>query len=500
MELIDEGLYFVVHAPRQSGKTTSLLALADEVNARGDRLAIRVSCEAASALGEDIGAVEDSLLGMMRKATRRQGFPNAWLPPAPWPEAPTGDKITFALDEWANQCPVPLVLLFDEIDALYGQSIITVLRQLRDGFHLRPDSFPASVALCGMRDVRDYKTASGGDAKRLGGASPFNIAVDSLRLSDFTESEIAELYSQHTSDTGQKFTDEAIERAFEYSRGQPWLVNAFGREITVLMKVPASEAITADHMEQAKEQVIARRSTHIDSLVDKLEEPPVRRVVEFLIAGERPDVDMAYNRDVSYARDLGIVTATSPLEIANPVYREVLTRALAQPIMDMVIDNPRSFILPGGRIDLDRLLREFVGFWREHGELVAGGRGFSEAGVQMVLLGYFYRIVNGGGFVTTEYGMARKRLDILIRKPYTDADGRPALQREAVELKVWRDRRADPIDEALDQMDDYLDRLGLDTGTIMIFDRRATAAPLTERGVFSNEVTAEGRSIRLLRL
>lgn len=48
-ELIEEGRYFVVHAPRQTGKTTSLQALAAELVAEGEYAALCVSCESASA-------------------------------------------------------------------------------------------------------------------------------------------------------------------------------------------------------------------------------------------------------------------------------------------------------------------------------------------------------------------------------------------------------------------------------------------------------------------
>jgi hypothetical protein len=120
-----------------------------------------------------------------------------------------GTWLKSALAAWAWACPRPLVLLFDEIDALRGQSLISVLRQLRAGFNERPQAFPASVALCGQRDVRDYhspETASrfrgsrrpppAATRDRLGTASPFNIKVESLRLGDFTPAEVRELYAQ----------------------------------------------------------------------------------------------------------------------------------------------------------------------------------------------------------------------------------------------------------------------------------------------------------------
>jgi hypothetical protein len=86
------------------------------------------------------------------------------------PEAPEENLLYAALEAWAQACPRPLVPFFDEIDALRGQSLISVLRQLRAGFSERPVAFPASVALCGLRDVRNYRAASGGDPRH--GRSP----------------------------------------------------------------------------------------------------------------------------------------------------------------------------------------------------------------------------------------------------------------------------------------------------------------------------------------
>jgi hypothetical protein len=147
------------------------------------------------------------------------------------------------------------VIVLDEIDSLVGQSLISVLRQLRAGFPQRPADFPWSVVLSGMRDVRDYKLASGGAPPRMGSSSPFNVKVESRRLRDFSMDGVRALYAQHTADTGQPFTDEALTTAFGLSEGQPWLVNAFAREIVDKMKIPAPEPITAAHVDEAKERL-----------------------------------------------------------------------------------------------------------------------------------------------------------------------------------------------------------------------------------------------------
>lgn len=72
--------------------------------------------------------------------------------------------------------------------------------------------FPLSIALCGLRDVRDYKVDSGDS--NLGTSSPFNIKVESLRLGTFSAEEVRTLYGQHTKETGQAFGDEALTTAF----------------------------------------------------------------------------------------------------------------------------------------------------------------------------------------------------------------------------------------------------------------------------------------------
>ncbi|MFM9607714.1 ATP-binding protein [Streptomyces niveiscabiei] len=498
--LVEEGHYFVLHAPRQTGKTTALATLARSLTASGRYAAVRFSCENAEVAGEDYGRAEDQVLEAIREVTKAGWFPDELAPPATWPDAVPGARLQVGLAEWARSCPRPLVLFFDEIDALRGDSLRSILRQLRNGFTGVREEFPHSVALCGLRDVRDYKAASGGDPGRLGTSSPFNIKIASLRLGDFTEAETAELYRQHTAETGQEFTPDAIERAFCYTQGQPWLVNALAYEIIRWMEVPPSEPITAEHVDEAKERLILARATHLDSLVAKLGEDRVRRVIEPLIAGELPDGGVTYDDDRSYVRDLGLIAPNSPVRVANPIYREVIVRVLGSSAEDAVTDTPSSFRLPDGRIDMDKLLRSFAAFWRENGEILASGSTYPEAAAQLVMMAYLHRIVNGAGFIDREYGVGRRRIDLLIRQPYTnESDGSRAVQREALELKVWRQGRPDPLTDGLAQLDDYLDRTELPTGTLVVFDTRPEAAPVHERTAFSTQTTPSGRTVTLLR-
>ncbi|WP_129678459.1 AAA family ATPase, partial [Candidatus Chloroploca sp. Khr17] len=319
--LVADFNYFVIHAPRQTGKTTSMIALAQELTASGSYVAALVSVEVGAAFNHDPGAAEFAILNNWRLALNAQ-MPLDLQPPA-WPQAEPGTRIGAALQAWAQAAPRSLVIFIDEIDALQNETLISVLRQLRAGYTWRPTGFPASLALIGMRDVRDYKVASGG-SERLNTASPFNVKTDSLTLSSFTRDEVAQLYQQHTDDTGQVFTPAAIDHAFALTQGQPWLVNALARQVVERVTPDPARAITPLHLDAAKEILIQRQDTHLDSLAERLREPRVRRVIEPLLAGgSLSDVPQD---DIRFVVDLGLCRFDGPggLVIANPIYKEVL--------------------------------------------------------------------------------------------------------------------------------------------------------------------------------
>ncbi|MGH9832632.1 MAG: AAA family ATPase, partial [Blastocatellia bacterium] len=265
--LIDTQNYFVLHAPRQVGKTTTMMALAAELTAEGRYTAIVLSVQTASVFSHDIDAAERLLLNNWRDMAEDY-LPPELRPPA-WPVAETGYRIKAAFREWAQTSPRPLAIFLDEIDTLEDELLLSVLHQLRDGFPQRPKSFPWSLALVGMRDVRDYKVKASrkeGGSDRLHTSSPFNIKVRSLTLDNFSAAETPALYQQHTEATGQVFTTEAHARAFELTQGQPYMVNALAKVAVEELVPTLTEAVTLAQIEQAKEILIERRETHLDSL------------------------------------------------------------------------------------------------------------------------------------------------------------------------------------------------------------------------------------------
>ncbi len=490
-ELIDRQSYFVLHAPRQAGKTTALTALAERLTGEGHYAAALVSCESGRATSDDVGAAEEAILGAWR-ALLTVRLPAELQPPS-WPTSAAGSRILSALSTWSRACPRPLVVFLDEIDSLSGNILLSILSQLRQGFALRPKDFPAALALVGMRDVRDYKVSVGA-LDNLGGASPFNIKEASLTLRNFTRDEVAELYAQHTGDTGQNFAADAVDLSFRLTNGQPWLVNALAREATDVLERDRSRPITRDVVEAARERVIARQDTHLDSLAERLREDRVRRVIEPIVAGtSAPQVP---SDDLRYVLDLGLVQRSSEggFEIANPIYREIIPRTLAEGARAFLPPIRPTWLTPDGRLDAQALLDAFLAFWQQHAEALFGAASYHEIAPHLVLMAFLHRVVNGGGRIEREYAVGSKRMDLLVE--YGPTGRRDRL---AMELKVWRPGEADPRGEGLAQLDGYLAGLGLDTGWLVIFDRRPGQPPLAERTRAETATSPSGRAITIVR-
>jgi hypothetical protein len=485
-ELIDQQSYFVIHAPRQVGKTTSFRQLARSLTAEGRFAALHATCEQGQTAGDDVDAGVSAVTYNIGYSAA-QTLPEALRPPAfdegaVKPES----RLLELLQRWAASCPWPVVLFLDEIDALTDGTLLSVLRQLRAGYVNRPGGFPHSLALIGLRDVRDYKVQLRPEQASLGTASPFNVKVESLRLRDFTAAEVRSLYLQHTAETGQTFTDEALALAFELTQGQPWLVNALAYQACYRDERDRAVAITAEHVMEAKDELIERRDTHLDSLVARLNEPRVRRVIEPILTGDVV-FDATFDDDFSFVRDLGLVAyrGGNPA-LANPIYQEIVPRVLSSHVQAGIALEPAWFEAPDGGLDVAKLVEGFLEFWRRHGEVLLRGMPYQEAAPHLVFMAYLQRVVNHGGRVERELAVGTGRADLVVEK---------GPRRDVIELKLLRGRYTLP--DGLAQVARYATRLGRDRGWLIIFDPQA-ATPWEERGVVE-EVSRDGVTVVVVR-
>ena len=471
LTLIRDERYFVLHAPRQTGKTSALLALQELLNsgAAGDYRCLYANFEVGQAAREDtqraIREILDELAWRAELVFEDDCAGEDWL--GILERSGPGGALKRVLSRWARADPArPLVLLIDEVDALVGDTLLSVLRQLRAGYDRRPEDFPQSVILCGVRDVRDYRIRSGSEKEVIAGGSAFNIKAESLRLGDFSRGEVVSLLAQHTQETGQAFTPEAVQRVWTQSQGQPWLVNALAAQACFRDERgrDRGRAITANDVIEAQEQLIIRRETHLDQLADKLQEDRVRRVVEPLLSGgDEREFSM---RDLEYVRDLGLIARDGPLRIANPVYAEVVPRELTCAAQAGLVQDMAWYVDAGGGLNVVKLLAAFQAFFREHSEHWVRRFDYQEAGPQLLLQAFLQRVVNGGGRIEREYGLGRGRTDLLI---IWAQGGRT--RKFVVECKILRRSLERTISDGLAQTAAYMDRSAAEAGHLVIFDR-----------------------------
>ncbi len=497
--LIRQQRYFVLHAPRQTGKTSCMLALRDYLNGQGsesrqahmngrcatdegeankanDYIAVYANVEGGQAKRNDVDGVIRGMCDKLAEEFRR--VLKSDMPLQLRDEARKVDAssmLSTFLSRLSEALPKPVVLILDEIDALVGDSLVSVLRQIRSGYADRPDAFPQTVILCGVRDVRDYRIVLSNQDVITGG-SAFNIKAESLRLGNFSKEEIHELYMQHTRETGQEFDEACFPMIWEATEGQPWLVNALAHEVTWRMREnrKRSVRIIPDMIERAIENLIYRRDTHIDILIDKLSEPRVRRVIEPMLANsEEADDSLIPSDDLQYCVDMGLVKVErgKTRRIANGIYREIIPRELTWTTQDGMTVQTAWYQNADGSINMEKLLLDFQQFFRQNADSWIQKFDYAEAGPQLLLQAFLQRIVNGGGYIDREYGLGRRRTDLLIRKPLTDRYGGP-VQRIVLELKLKRGDRDTVIAQGLRQTADYMNLVGsVDEGHLVIFDR-----------------------------
>jgi len=477
--LIDQKRYFVLHAPRQTGKTTLLNAMAEHLNAEGTYEALYLNVETAQAARDDFATANQLIV--RRMIERAEVFlPGSWLARDGRKfakEEGLGGMLSGMLVRWAVHSAKPTVLLLDEIDALVGDTLISVLRQLRDGYNDRPSAFPQSIILCGVRDVRDYRIqTSGGDM--IAGGSCFNVKAESLRLGNFSQDEVRDLYGQHTFATGQRFDDPVYSKVMALTGGQPWLVNALARQLTEKMPElrDRRRSIGLDDLDEAKEALILRRDTHLDQLVDKLREDRVRRVIEPMLRGE-DGLPAGTEEDIMYVTDLGLISNGGPTrsEIANEIYREVIPRVLTYSIQFSLhgVLEDTAFHSTDNRLDVRKMLEGFQRFYRENSETWRKRALYEEAAPQLLLQAWLQRVVNGGGQIHREYALGTGRADLLVRHFYGSAGNRRE-QRVVIEVKVVRAHRSveSTILDGLEQTSRYADRCDSEEAHLVVIDGR----------------------------
>lgn len=206
---IEQGKYFTIFAPRQSGKTTYFKMLMQIVRDKTSLFPIWLSFENYSnanqaefyelfkdSLDEELGITVDYCLDK-------------------------GVKLEKYYKLISEKIGKKLLLIIDEFDGIPGEVIRDFLHTFRKMYHKKDTHLFHSLMLVGVRNITGVN---------LDNASPFNIA-DEISIPYFSSDEVRELINQYVDETGQKFEGKVVEKIAFNTGGQPGLVNALCREL-----------------------------------------------------------------------------------------------------------------------------------------------------------------------------------------------------------------------------------------------------------------------------
>jgi hypothetical protein len=484
--LARKGQYFTIHSSRQSGKTTCIKDLVNSINEEEHFYAVYCSLETS----QNIKEYDRGILSIL-KALEASFYDDLNLSTYTFIEDSETIKsdmsIRLSLTNFVNKLDKPLIILFDEADCLEYDILISFMRQLRSGYinrDMRP--FVHSIGLVGMRRLKDYKLDVRPENQSTGTVSPFNIVAGHYTLENFTLEEVKSLYLQHTEATGQIFEDRTIEKAHYYSGGHPWLVNAIAREcVEIIHKEDYKKNISLEDIESAVQTLIIRRDTHFDSLMERLKEDRVKKIVEPMIIGGFDNYERE-DDDFQYVIDLGILSNNKGgIAPANPMYKEIIIRTLSGTAQQKLPENYINKWLDSNSIDMNLLLKEFQNFWRENSEIWTEWIKYKEAAPHLILQAFLQRVINGGGKIHREYATGRKRLDLCVEFHQN---------KYPIELKLLYNDKTIP--DGISQLSNYMDTMGTNEGWLIVFDR--TSDKTWDEKIFWETKQVDNKKIHIL--
>jgi hypothetical protein len=355
-----------------------------------------------------------------------------------------------------------------------------------------------------MRSIRDYKISIDPDSESLGSPCPFNIIAEALTLPNFTQAEIKALYGQHTEATGQVFDDAAVQRAWFWTEGQPWLVNALAKEAVERIlskdyKTPITEAL----IDQAADNLTRRRDAHIESLLASVLEPCAQRIIEPMLATTiiapiadpaigtavnedvRAKTCMSHHDDLQYCLDLGLIQLGLNLRPANQIYASVIVRHLGELIRQDLPDALIGQWTDGQNLDLTGLLKAFQKFWATGSDKYIPGLRYREAAPHILLAAFVQRALDGDGLVTYEFASGFGYAVILITY---------AGKKYVMEVKLNENELSRESGKA--EILGHMDRYSVKEGWLVIFDRKSTKS-WSKRLAWSTEEVETGQTIHV---
>jgi energy-coupling factor transporter ATP-binding protein EcfA2 len=470
LEMIEQGEYFVINRPRQYGKTTTLHTLENILQKTDEYLPLNISFEGIGDLIFDDERMFTS--GFIELLAQQAGL-NAPELEQPFLDAAkeidTMKKLSNAITFLLKKTDKKVVVMIDEVDkSSNNQLFVSFLAMLRYKFLDRKKikTFH-SVILAGLHDVKSLKLKLRPDEEQKYN-SPWNIAAEFKVDMNLQPFEIKPMLDDYVAERGVKMDTAAMsEDLFYYTSGYPFLVSKLCKILDedILPTKDEKEWTEAD-LEWAIKKLVLEKSTNSESLIKNLENNPdlYRIAYRILIDGKFKDYN-THDPIIDLGIMYGIFKNDNGIRIHNKIYEELIYHYMTSKTDTEIggIGYPlsKNFELANKTLNMVLVLEKFQAFMRE--QYSKQDRDFLERHGRLVYLAFLKPILNGHGYDFKETQISEeRRLDVVITFYQ---------HKYVAELKIWRGEAAHA--EGLDQLSDYLDRLKLTEGYLLIFDHSA---------------------------
>jgi len=502
MHMVRAGDYFVINRPRQYGKTTLLFMLEKELLKTGEFLPLSISFEGIDTLTHKNQPMFISrFLGKLKQELNLMGKQEL----AAVIDKESTDNLDFyqldLLLEKLNSINQTIVLMIDEVDkSSNNQLFLDFLAMLRDKY-LAKDKGKAhtfhSVILAGVHDVKSLKSKIRPEDEQKFN-SPWNIAADFEVDMALNTTEIASMLRQYAENKDNLRIDIPViaDWLFYYTSGYPFLVSYLCKQMDEKI-LPAqkegSRELTVEHVREATAGLLKSSNTNFDSLIKNLENNPglYDFVKSIAVEGESISYHVTDNL-VSQAKTYGMIGEDRGIcKIHNKIYEQLIhdhmmLKLLREKRADKIshYNIAGNFTRDDGSLDFEAVLVKFAQFMKE--QYSEKDRDFLERNGRLVFQAFLKPIINGTGFDFKEAQISEeRRLDITVTW------GR---FRYVMELKIWRGAKAH--EKGLLQLVDYLERLNLRKGYLIIFDTGKNLSKIGTR----ETVTIAGKEIFTVRV
>ncbi len=391
--MVDQGRYFSLFAPRQSGKTTFIEGIRSQLHKDKTYVVILLSFQKYKHLGRKrfYSLVEEDIYGQLKTRLMEVDCEKTEAVNRFLDSHHLIDHISFSkLFEELNRVIryKKIVVFIDEFDGIPLRELENFLSVLRDFYQKYKGAKPKALYSVGLVGIRNITRLV------VGGVSPFNIA-DHVDFPPFSLKNIRDLYSQYTEETNQPFTEEAVKRVYEETEGQPWLVNRLGAILTVDIKPGTTDPIDEKDVEKAILLLLEEKNTHFDNLYEKAELYK-ETFIEIVFDNLRY---IPYNKDQGWLEQYGLIRKRDgKAVVANNIYKSIFVKTFFEEVNAYEEIPPQKYELPGNRLDMENILLDFEQYIAQIGvqAFYKEKKPYEKTG-QFLLTAWLYQFARGGG-------------------------------------------------------------------------------------------------------